>query len=293
MRRRDAVKLIATTGILAETACRTNDKATMAPNPPPETTRLPVLFLAHGAPVLMDDEGWVGELRAWAERLPKPKSVLMVSAHWEKRPASYGATKPVPLYYDFYGFPERYYEVKYPAPGAPELAKRVEALLGARGTPVGQNPERGLDHGAYVPLLCMYPEANVPVLQLSLPSLDPKELHALGRALAPLRDEGVLIIGSGFLTHNMRFAFRPGTPQWATEFDQWAKETLEKRDDDALMDFMARAPAASMALPTTEHFVPVIVAAGAAEGHGKVSFPITGFWGAAGGAFTRRSVELA
>jgi 4,5-DOPA dioxygenase extradiol len=258
----------------------------------PETSRMPVLFVAHGAPVLMDDEGWVSELGDWARALPRPKSVLMISAHWEKRPATYGATTTVPLYHDFYGFPERYYEVKYPSPGAPELAKRVEELLGARGTPVAQKPERGLDHGAYVPLLCMYPEANVPVLQLSLPSLEPKELHALGRTLSPLRDEGVLIVGSGFLTHNMRFAFRPGTPQWATEFDQWVAETLSKRDDDALMNFMSRAPSASMALPTTEHFVPVIVAAGAADGAANVRFPITGFWGAAGGAFTRRSVEL-
>jgi 4,5-DOPA dioxygenase extradiol len=286
------MKLFASAGVLAETACRTNDKKTMAPNPSPEASRMPVLFLAHGAPVLMDDEGWVSELHGWARALPKPKSVLMISAHWEKRPTTYGATTTVPLYYDFYGFPEKYYEVKYPAPGAPALAKRVEELLGARGTPVAQKPERGLDHGAYVPLLCMYPEANVPVLQLSLPSLDPKELHAMGRTLAPLRDEGVLIIGSGFLTHNMRFAFRPGTPQWATEFDQWAEETLSKRDDDGLMNFMSRAPAAAMALPTTEHFVPVIVAAGAAEGSTNVRFPITGFWGAAGGAFTRRSVEI-
>jgi 4,5-DOPA dioxygenase extradiol len=293
VRRRDAIQLFATAGVLAETACRTNVKKTMAPNPSPEQSRMPVLFVAHGAPVLMDDAGWVSELHAWAGALPKPKSILMISAHWEKRPATYGATTTVPLFYDFYGFPAHYYEVKYPAPGAPELARRVSDLLGARGTPVAQKPERGLDHGAYVPLLCMFPEANVPVLQLSLPSLDPKELHAFGRALSPLRDEGVLIIGSGFLTHNMRFAFRPGTPQWATEFDQWAEQTLAKRDDDALVNFMSRAPAAAMALPTTEHFVPVIVAAGAAEGSTKVSFPITGFWGAAGGAFTRRSVELA
>jgi len=138
----------------------------------------------------------------------------------------------------------------------------------------------------------MYPEANIPVLQLSQPSLEPPVLFALGRALAPLRDEGVLIVGSGFLTHNMRFAFRAGTPTWATEFDLWAKETLEKRDTDALLDFMARGPAAQMALPTTEHFVPVIVAAGAAQEGASVTFPITGFWTPGGGAFTRRSVQF-
>jgi len=253
---------------------------------------MPTLFVAHGAPILMDDPEWVAELRRWASAMPRPSSVLMISAHWEKRPVMLGATKPVPLYYDFYGFPEKYYQVEYPAPGAPALAARVEALLAERSTPVAHKPERGLDHGAYVPLLAMYPEANIPVLQLSLPSLEPPELFALGRALAPLRDEGVLIVGSGFLTHNMRFAFRAGTPTWATEFDLWAKETLEKRDTDALLDFMARGPAAQMALPTTEHFVPVIVAAGAAQEGASVTFPITGFWTPGGGAFTRRSVQF-
>ena len=119
MRRRDALTLLATTSVLAEGACRTKDIGTMTPSPSPEKSRMPVLFLAHGAPVLMDDEGWVGELRGWAQALPRPKSVLMISAHWEKRPATYGATTTVPLYYDFYGFPDHYYEVKYPAPGAP------------------------------------------------------------------------------------------------------------------------------------------------------------------------------
>jgi 4,5-DOPA dioxygenase extradiol len=135
----------------------------------------------------------------------------------------------------------------------------------------------------------MYPQANVPVLQLSLPSLDPKELFEMGRALAPLRKEGVLVVGSGFLTHNMRYAFRPGTPDWAREFDAWTAETLTRGDVDSLVDFEKRAPAARMALPTTEHFVPVIVAAGAAEG-GRPHFPITGWW--MDGAFTRRSVEF-
>jgi 4,5-DOPA dioxygenase extradiol len=254
---------------------------------------MPVIFLAHGAPILMDDPEWVGELQGWARRMPRPSAVLMISAHWEKRPATVGATRTVPLYYDFYGFPERYYQVEYPAPGAPALASRVESLLGAKGMPLAHAPDRGLDHGAYVPLLAMYPEASIPVLQLSLPTLEPKELFDLGRSLSPLRDEGVLIVGSGFFTHNMRYAFRPGTPSWASEFDLWIKEVLEKRDTDSLLDFRARGPAVSTALPTTEHFVPVVVAAGAAREGATVSFPITGFWAPGGGAFTRRSVEFA
>lgn len=253
---------------------------------------MPVLFLAHGAPVLLDDAGWVGELAAWAKKLPRPRALLMISAHWEKKPAALGATKTVPLVYDFYGFPEKYYQVTYPSPGAPELASRVKELFQARSIATTDAPDRGLDHGAYVPLVAMYPEADVPVLQLSLPSLDAKEVFEMGRALAPLRSEGVLIVGSGFLTHNMRYAFRPGTPDWARDFDAWTAETLAQGNVDALVDFEKRAPAARMALPTTEHFVPVVVAAGAAsEAGSKPSFPITGWW--MDGAFTKRSVEFA
>jgi 4,5-DOPA dioxygenase extradiol len=260
------------------------------PHPSPSTD-MPVLFLAHGAPILMDDAGWVSELAALARALPRARAVLMISAHWEKRPATLGATRTVPLYYDFYGFPERYYAVKYPAPGAPELAARVRELCGAAKLPVAES-ERGLDHGAYVPLLCMYPAADVPVLQLSLPSLEPKELFEFGRVLAPLRRDGVLIVGSGFLTHNMRYAFRAETPAWATEFDAWAGDVLGRRDHDALQDFITRGPATHVALPTTEHFVPVLVAAGASADRSEaVSFPITGFWGASG-AFTRRSARF-
>jgi len=258
--------------------------------PRPTTGRMPVIFAAHGAPILLDDEAWMGELAAWARALPRPRSILMVSAHWEARPATLGATRTLPLVYDFHGFPERYYQTQYPAPGAPELAERVRALLGARRMPVADDPERGLDHGAYVPLVAMYPEADVPVLQLSLPG-EPEELFELGRALAPLRAEGVLVFGSGFLTHNMRYAFRPGVPQWAREFDAWAADALARFDVDALLDFRARAPAAATALPTWEHYAPVLVAAGAAAEHReRTHFPITGWW--MDGAFTRRSVQL-
>jgi 4,5-DOPA dioxygenase extradiol len=188
--------------------------------------RMPVIFVAHGAPILLDDSGWMAELRSWARAMPKPRSILMVSAHWEERPATLGATRPTPLVYDFYGFPVRFYQTTYPCPGTPELADRVGGLLGAKGIPSGSDPSRGLDHGAYVPLVAMYPEADVPVLQVSMPGLDPAGLFEFGRALAPLRDEGVLVFGSGFLTHNMSYGFRSGTPAWAREFDSWAGEAL-------------------------------------------------------------------
>jgi 4,5-DOPA dioxygenase extradiol len=252
---------------------------------------MPVIFAAHGAPVLLDDAAWMAELADWAGAMPKPTGILMVSAHWEQRPTTLGATRTVPLVHDFYGFPERYYETKYPSPGAPALASRVRELLGRNDIAVTDDPERGLDHGAYVPLVAMYPSADVPVLQVSMPGLDARALFDFGRALAPLREEGVLIFGSGFLTHNMQYAFRPGIPRWAREFDAWAEGVLECLDVDSLIDFQSKAPGVHLALPTWEHFAPVLVAAGAAsEQRPRTTFPITGWW--MDGAFTKRSVQF-
>ncbi len=174
--------------------------------------RMPALYLSHGAPPLADDPVWPGELAAWAAALPRPKAILVVSAHWEEAPLALGATRTVPLVYDFWGFPEHYYRVRYEAPGAPELAESVRKLLRAPGRPVQDIPDRGLDHGAYVPLVEMYPDADVPVLQVSLPTLDPAGLMEIGRRLAPLRDEGVLIVGSGFFTHNLAALRQGGVP---------------------------------------------------------------------------------
>ena len=144
---------------------------------------------------------------------------------------------------------------------------------------VADDPERGLDHGAYVPLVAMYPGADVPVLQISMPALAARELFQLGQAFAPLRDEGVLVLGSGFITHNMRYAFRPGIPSWAKDFDAWAADALVRFDVDALLDFQNRAPAPEIALPTWEHYAPLLVAAGAVGNRRPAtSFPITGFW---------------
>lgn len=255
------------------------------------SARLPALFVAHGAPPLLDDAGWVAELNAWAAALPKPKAILMLSAHWEERPVTIGATRAVPLVYDFWGFAPRHYEQTYPAPGAPDLAARIRTILAPR-QPVADEPERGLDHGAYIPLVAMYPEADVPVLQVSLPSEDPAELFALGRALRPLRDEGVLIVGSGFITHNLRaidWSGRAPTPSWAAEFDAWTAEALGRGDVDALLDYRAKAPGSRIALPTREHFVPLLVAHGAAGEGERIEFPITGFWL---GSLTRRSVQF-
>ena len=254
--------------------------------------RMPAVYLGHGAPPLVDDALWVAQLAAWAGALPRPRAILMVSAHWTEAPLTLGATAPgVPLIYDFYGFPERYYETTYPAPTAPELAERVRGLI--EGVePVGENPGRGLDHGAYVPLLVMYPKADVPVLQISMPSLEPERLLALGAALRPLRDEGVLIMGSGFLTHGLPFLrdFRPDAPppEWSSDFDRWAAEALACRDVRGLAGFRG-VPSARYAHPTTEHFVPLFVTLGAADEGAAMATPISGYFL----GLSKRSIQVA
>jgi 4,5-DOPA dioxygenase extradiol len=251
---------------------------------PTSAERMPVLYLSHGAPPLADDAVWTRQLTEWAATIRRPEAVLVVSAHWEEAPLAIGATTTVPLFYDFWGFAARYYAVTYPAPGAPELAEDVRNLLASPRHPVHDVPERGLDHGAYVPLVEMYPEADVPVLQISMPSLDPQELYGVGRRLAPLRDQGVLVIGSGFTTHNlagldMHRDSGHAPPGWSVEFDAWALEAVARGDVDALLDFEHAAPAARLAHPRTEHFAPLFVALGATAGtvDGQRSI-IDGFW---------------
>ncbi len=243
----------------------------------------PVLFLSHGAPPLADDPRWTRQLRDWGAALGRPRSVLMVSAHWENAPVAVSSTTPhTPLLYDFYGFPQRYYQVAYDAPAAPDLARAVASALGGE---VHQDPARGLDHGAYVPLAEMFADADVPVLQLSLPTLDPARLVDLGRRLAPLREEGTLIIGSGFTTHNLRWFgglsadSDAAPPAPSAEFDAWAAETVAARDLDALIDAARVAPAFREAHPRTEHWAPLYVALGAAEASGLAGESvIDGFW---------------
>lgn len=263
------------------------------PRPP---TTLPALFLSHGAPPLVDDVTWVAQLRRWAADLPRPERILIVSAHWEAAPLTIGATRTVPLVYDFGGFHPRYRQATYAAPGAPDLADRLVRSL-PTGTPVAHAPERGLDHGAYVPLSVLYPEADVPVLQVSLPTLDPEALVAFGRRLAPLRDEGTLIIGSGFTTHGLPFLSREhwrdpaaAPPGWSEEFDDWAAHALDAGDLDELTAFASRAPGLPYAHPTTEHLAPLFVTLGAAgDGAATSTTSIDGFWM----GLSKRSVEVA
>jgi len=241
--------------------------------------KFPSVYVSHGAPPLVESARWVEELTELGSSLGVPQSILVISAHWESAPATLGATRTVPLIYDFWGFPEKYYQAQYAAPGAPDLARRVEQLLPGE---VVRDESRGLDHGAYVPLMVMYPNADVPVLSLSLPTLDPAALFELGKRLAPLREEGVLLLGSGFFTHNLSaFHGSPepdsAPPRWSVEFDLWGKEALVAGDYDSVINFALRAPAAQLAHPRTEHFAPLFLTLGAGEQE-RVAFPIEGFW---------------
>jgi 4,5-DOPA dioxygenase extradiol len=252
----------------------------------PTLDRPPVLFLSHGAPPLADDARWTRELAEWSATFGKPKDILMVSAHWENAPVTLSATeRPAGLVYDFWGFPQKYYDVRYDAPLAPGLAGEVARLVGDHGHHVEHDQGRGLDHGAYVPLKEMFPAADVPVVQMSMPTLDPQGLFELGASLAPLRERGTLIVGSGFTTHNLRWfdpAAGPDTapPAASSEFDQWAEEAMSRGDVDSILDFLRKAPAAREAHPRSEHWAPLYVALGAAYASGGIDArtAIDGFW---------------
>lgn len=227
------------------------------------------IFLGHGAPPLLDDPVWVPELQAWSRRMDRPRGILIVSAHWESAPAMLSSPDAgTPLIYDFGGFAPHYYEMTYATPDASSLAALVASLF-PDDAPLMQHPSRGLDHGAWVPLKVMYPEADIPVLQLSLPTTDPELLVRMGSWLRPLRDHGVLIIGSGFLTHGLPFlrdwTIEATPPGWSVDFDLWAADALSRGDVEELMAFRDRAPGMPYAHPTVEHLTPLFVALGAAE----------------------------
>jgi 4,5-DOPA dioxygenase extradiol len=230
---------------------------------------MPALYISHGAPPLFDDPLWISELFAWSQALPKPTAILIVSAHWEAAPLSVSASAAgTPLVYDFGGFDPRYFRMTYPTPDASDLAARVAAAMPA-SEPVHEHASRGLDHGAWVPLKIMYPYADVPVLQLSMPTHDPERLLGLGARLRFLRDEGVLVIGSGFMTHGLPFLTREAfarnvVPSWSAEFDHWAADALARGDVDTLAAYQDKAPGLPYAHPTVEHYTPLFITLGAA-----------------------------
>jgi 4,5-DOPA dioxygenase extradiol len=233
----------------------------------PADGALPAIYLSHGAPPTFEDPVWMRQLHGWARALPKPKSILIVSAHWESAPLSVTGAEPAELVYDFGGFAALYHQMRYHTPLATELRNRVVRSL-PNGETVHEHRGRGLDHGAWVPLKIMYPAADIPVVQMSLPSDDPDTLLALGERLRPLREEGTLVIGSGFMTHGLPFITREmlngAVPTWSSEFDAWAAAALETGDIEELANFRTRAPALRYAHPTVEHFTPLFVTMGAA-----------------------------
>ncbi len=231
-------------------------------------TTMPTLFISHGAPMLAVEPGDTGAALARLGRsLPAPKGIVMVSAHWEtSAPMASTAQRPETIH-DFGGFPDELYRIQYRARGAPELARRIKQVLDTAGLQTGLDPARGLDHGAWVPLLYLYPDAEVPVTQLSIqPDLSPVHHYRLGEALRPLLEEDVLVIGSGSLTHNLReFRARAGRVEpYVQAFQDWMKRSIEAKDVAAVLDYRRLAPEAVRAHPTDEHLLPLFVALGAA-----------------------------
>jgi 4,5-DOPA dioxygenase extradiol len=257
---------------------------------------LPVWFLAHGSPMLaIQDTPYTRILATLPTTLPRPAAIAVVSAHWQTRDAACvtAARRPVTMH-DFGGFDDSLHEIAYPAPGAPELAAEIVTLLRSAGVGAVADASRGLDHGAWVPLRWSFPDATVPVVQVSLPvPATSASLLALGRALAPLRRRGVLLLGSGGVVHNLRTVTLElddaPAPRWAIDFDGWVRDRLGAMDIEALSDYLARAPHASLAVPTAEHFQPLLVALGAADPRDRVTTLFEGFQN---GTLSLRSISL-
>jgi aromatic ring-opening dioxygenase catalytic subunit (LigB family) len=241
------------------------------------STRMPVIFLPHGGGPwpwvdLGFDKQGDADLRAYLESIAaalpaKPKAMLVISAHWEQAVPTLMTSPRPPMLYDYYGFPPESYEIQWAAPGAPTLATRVQELLRKAGIASATDPQRGFDHGTFVPLKLVYPDADVPTLQLSLKSnLDPAEHIAIGRALAPLRDEGVFIVGSGMSYHNMRGFRDPRGRPVSEEFDAWLRTaaTAPAAQRDVMLTSWSSAPSARAAHPREEHLLPLMVVVGAA-----------------------------
>lgn len=229
----------------------------------------PALFVSHGAPTFALEPGAAGaQLGALGRALGKPRAVVVVSPHWQTRTVEIGAASRPETVHDFGGFPRALYQLRYPAPGAPDVARRVQQVLASAGVRASLAERHGLDHGAWVPLMHLFPEADVPVVPVSMPiDLDATGAHELGRALAALAQEDVLVIGSGSLTHNL-YEWRAGAAEeapYAREFTLWVRQAVLAGDRNAVVATLERAPHARRAHPTSEHFLPLLVALGAAQ----------------------------
>lgn len=242
----------------------------------------PAVFVSHGSPITALDSGAYGRALLEFGRRTPARAAVVITGHWEAGPPVRLSSAANPaMIYDFYGFPPELYAVRYPAPGDPELAQRLVTMLQNAGVDATADPKRGYDHGTWVPLRHIYPDAQVPLVQLSLPDIrDPGSLFAIGRALEPLRREGILILGSGGITHNL-FLPRPasdGPPQpWAAAFDGWIQEKLAAGDSESLLRYEELAPNPRIAVPTSEHFDPLFVVLGAAGPDYRVETIYEGF----------------
>ena len=229
-------------------------------NDPPTLPSMPVLFTGHGSPMnALEDNAFTRGWQDAARRIPRPKAILCISAHWETRGVYVGATDNPETIHDFYGFPKPLFDVHYPAPGEPALARRISQLV--KSTQVNLDPGRGLDHGAWSVLRIMYPDADIPVIQLSLDTAQPGAFHyALAQELAPLRDEGILILGSGNIVHNLRlFRFHaPAPSDWAARADEVIRARIESGDHAALADWRGLGADVALGIPTLEHYLPLL-----------------------------------
>ena len=267
-------------GLRIYTQARSTPATGLQPDPPDSmTTRspaLPVLFVSHGAPTLALDARAGADFARLAAAMPVPRAVLVVSAHWLDAPATLGTRTQRELLYDFSGFPPELYRLRYAAPAAAALAEQLPERIPS----LARADERPWDHGVWVPLMHMYPQATVPVLQLSMPwRWTPKQMFDLGHQLAPLRADGVLVLASGGAVHNLgRLAWGGGgkPPPWAVNFESWVREKLAADDVDALLSFREKAPDLNLAHPSDDHFVPLLVALGAGT-RAQVTFPIEGW----------------
>ncbi len=239
-------------------------------------TRQPAVFISHGSPMTALESGPYGQALAAFGKSIVPNAILVISAHWQEPEIRIASGARPELIYDFGGFPRELYELKYPAPGSPELAKEAAVELRRAGFEAALDPGRGWDHGLWVPLRLMFPEARIPVVQISLPMRWlPNELYRVGEALREFRNKGVLIVGSGGIVHNLRllnWVRKDASPDaWAEEFQQWVRSALERRDLEALFEYEKLAPQVAMAVPTPEHFIPIFPVLGAAGEYSRVA----------------------
>ncbi len=254
--------------------------------------KMPVLFVGHGSPMnAVEDNQYTAAWKVLGEKLPRPKAILMVSAHWLTQGTKVHETKHPNTIHDFWGFPEPLYQIQYPCPGAVDVANLIKVLV--KKTKIDSDTEWGIDHGAWVPLRYLFPKADVPIVQLSIDASQPASFHyQLGKELAPLREQNILIIASGNIVHNlgmMRYEPEAKPFSWAEEYDEVTKQLLFERDHEPLIKYERLGNAAALSIPTPEHYWPLLYAIALQEKEDAISFPVTGI---AYGSISMRAIAI-